>query len=205
VCLVPITALLIVLGQALTIVLFSYGQNSIDGARLIGTALAASAFGLFPFAMVMLQLRVFYAMRDGRTPALINVFMVGTKTVIVLVCAHLFSDDPAKIAVALTTATSASYVIGAIVGHISLTRRLGNLRFGSVVATVTKVAVASTVGALVAFAIGLGLQNALGHGRSAAFAMLLLGGVGGLVVLAVVLWRMRISEIEDIVSMARRR
>ena len=205
VCLVPITALLIVLGQALTIVLFSYGQNSIDGARLIGTALAASAFGLFPFAMVMLQLRVFYAMRDGRTPALINVFMVATKTAIVLVCAHLFGDDPAKIAVALTTATSASYVIGAVVGHISLTRRLGNLRFGSVVATVTKVAVASALGALVALAIGLGLQNALGHGRSAAFAMLLLGGVGGLVVLAVVLWRMRISELEDIVSMARRR
>ncbi len=205
VALIPVTAGLIVLGQPLTIVLFAHGNTSVGSARLIGTALAASAFGLFPFAMVMLQLRVFYAMRDGRTPALINVFMVGTKTVIVLVCAHLFSDDAAKIAVALTTATSASYVIGAIVGHISLTRRLGNLRFGSVVATVTKVAVASAIGALVAFAIGLALQNALGHGRTAAFAMLLLGGVGGLVVLAGVLWRMRISEIEDIVSMVRRR
>ncbi len=205
VALIPVTAGLIVLGQPLTIVLFAHGNTSVESARLIGTALAASAFGLFPFAMVMLQLRVFYAMRDGRTPALINVFMVGTKTVIVLVCAHLFSDDSAKIAVALTTATSASYVIGAIVGHISLTRRLGNLHFGSVVATMTKVAVASAIGAVVAFAIGLGLQNALGHGRTASFAMLLLGGIGGLVVLAVVLWRMRISEVEDIVSMARRR
>ena len=205
VCLVPITALLIVLGQSLTIVLFSYGQNSIDSARLIGTALAASAFGLFPFAMVMLQLRVFYAMRDGRTPALINIFMVGTKTVIVLVCAQLFSGDPAKIAVALTTATSASYVIGAVVGHICLTRRLGNLRFGGVVVTVVKVVIASTIGGLVAFGIGVALQGALGHGRTAAFATLLLGGVAGLLVLGLVLWRMRISEIEDIVSMARRR
>ena len=83
--LLPMTAGLIVLGQSLTIVLFSYGQTSVDGARLIGTALAASAFGLFPFAMVMLQLRVFYAMRDGRTPTLINACMVGSKVAIVLV------------------------------------------------------------------------------------------------------------------------
>ena len=36
--------------------------------RLVGAALALSAFGLLPFAIVMLQLRVFYAMRDARTP-----------------------------------------------------------------------------------------------------------------------------------------
>ena len=64
----PITVGLIVLGPVLGVVLFAYGETTIRGARLIGTALAASAFGLFPFALVMLQLRVFYAMRDGRTP-----------------------------------------------------------------------------------------------------------------------------------------
>jgi putative peptidoglycan lipid II flippase len=204
VALVPISVGLMVLGQSLAIVLFAYGQNSIHGARLIGTALAASAFGLFPFAMVMLQLRVFYAMRDGRTPTLINIFMVGTKIAIVLGCAQLFSD-PAKIAVALTVATSTSYVVGAVVGHISLTRRLGNLRFGSVVATLGKVTAAALAGGAAAFAVGLVVQNALGHGRAAALATLLLGVLVGLPVLAVVLWRMRISEIEDIVAMVRRR
>jgi putative peptidoglycan lipid II flippase len=204
VALVPISVGLMVLGQSLAIVLFAYGQNSIHGARLIGTALAASAFGLFPFAMVMLQLRVFYAMRDGRTPTLINIFMVGTKIAIVLGCAQLFSD-PAKIAVALTVATSTSYVVGAVVGHISLTRRLGNLRFGSVVATLGKVTAAALAGGAAAFAVGLVVQNALGHGRAAALATLLLGVLVGVPVLAVVLWRMRISEIEDIVAMVRRR
>jgi putative peptidoglycan lipid II flippase len=205
VCLIPITAGLIVLGQALTIVLFSYGQNSVDAGRLIGTALAASAFGLFPFAMVMLQLRVFYAMRDGRTPALINVFMVATKTVIVLVCAHLFGDDPAKIAVALTTATSASYVVGALVGHGYLTRRLGHLRFRAVGVTVVKMTLASVVGGAAAFAVGVVLQDALGHGRTAAFAMLLAGSLVGVLVLAVVVWRLRVSEIEDVAALVRRR
>jgi putative peptidoglycan lipid II flippase len=204
VALVPISVGLMVLGQSLTIVLFAYGQNSIEGARLIGTALAASAFGLFPFAMVMLQLRVFYAMRDGRTPTLINVFMVGTKIAIVLGCTQLFSD-PAKIAVALTVATSASYVVGAVVGHVTLTRRLGNLRFGSVLTTFAKVTLASLAGGAAAFAVSVAVQAALGHGRAAALATLLLGALVGVPVLAVVLWRMHISEIEDIVAMVRRR
>jgi putative peptidoglycan lipid II flippase len=204
VTLIPITAGLIVLGQALTIVLFAHGQTTLDGARLIGTALAASAFGLFPFALVMLQLRVFYAMRDGRTPALINAFMVGTKIAIVLVCSKVF-DAPADIAVSLTVATSASYVVGALVGHVSLTRRLGHLGFRGVADTVVRVTVASVIGAAVAFAVGLGLHQLLGDGRSGALATLLLGSLVGGGVLAVVLWRMRISEIQDIVALARRR
>ena len=81
----PITAGLIALGPAMAVTLFASGNTSIADARLIGYALAWSAFGLFPFAIVMLQLRVFYAMRDGKTPTLINAFMVGSKVVLVLV------------------------------------------------------------------------------------------------------------------------
>ena len=90
VALVPVTAGLIVLGPAMGITLFAYGEASIANARLIGSALAWSAFGLFPFALVMLQLRVFYAMRDGRTPTLINALMVATKVVLVLVSSEVF-------------------------------------------------------------------------------------------------------------------
>lgn len=203
VALLPITAGLIVLGQSLTIVLFAYGQTSIDQARLIGTALAASAFGLFPFAMVMLQLRVFYAMRDARTPTLINIFMVATKVVIVLVCASLF-DDPAKVAVSLTTATSASYVIGAVVGHICLTRRLGRLGFGRVAFTVLRVGIASALGAGAAYGIGLVAEQALGSGHTGSVSTLVGGGLIGLVVLVVALRRMRLPELADVSSAMRR-
>ncbi len=204
VALLPIVAGLIVLGQSLTVVLFAYGRTSVEDARLIGTALATSAFGLFPFALVMLQLRVFYAMRDGRTPTLINVFMVGTKVLLVIGSTALF-HTPAQIAVALTTSTSASYVIGAIVGHILLSRRLGRLQFGSVLVTVGKVGLASTIGALAVFGVSEALGAALGHGHAGSAAILVGGVLVGLPVLAVALWRMRIPEIEDIVAMVRRR
>jgi putative peptidoglycan lipid II flippase len=171
---------------------------------LIGTALATSAFGLFPFALVMLQLRVFYAMRDGRTPTLINVFMVATKVLLIVGSTAIF-HTPAQIAVALTTSTSASYVIGAIVGHVLLTRRLGNLQFGSVVTTVVKVALASIIGALAVFGVGEAVGAGLGHGHAGSVVILIGGVLVGLPVLAIALWRMRIPEIEDVVAMVRRR
>lgn len=200
--LIPITAGLIVLGPALTVVLFAYGQTSLDGARLIGTALAASAFGLFPFAIVMLQLRVFYAMRDGRTPTLINVAMVLTKVAIVLGCARLF-DTPSQVAVALTSATSASYVVGAVVGHVALSRRLGRLRFGGVAATVLRIAAASALGALAAFAVVFAVTAGLGDARTGSLVALLAGAIAGLAVLALVVWRMGITEVKDVLALAR--
>ncbi|HEV7193620.1 MAG TPA: murein biosynthesis integral membrane protein MurJ [Jatrophihabitantaceae bacterium] len=204
IALVPITAGLIVLGPALCVVLFAHGIVSVDGARLVGTALAASAFGLFPFAIVMLQLRVFYAMRDGRTPTFINIFMVATKVLIVLVCDATL-HGPAHIAEALTVATSASYVVGAIAGHVLLTRRLGRLGFGRVLRTVRQIGIASVAGGAVALVALVGISDAAGRGLFGSLAGLVVGGLAGLAVLGAVAWRMRIPEVRDIVTLARRR
>ncbi len=203
VALLPVTVGLVVLGPALGVVLFGYGQTSVDGARLIGLALAVSAFGLYPFALVMLQLRVFYAMRDGRTPTLINVCMVGTKVVLVLVSSSMF-DTPAHVAEALTVSTSASYVVGAVVGHIALSRRLGRLHFGSVLTVVARIGIASLIGGAAALGVVVALGRALGDAHAGSAASLIGGAVVGGAVLGVVAWRMRIPEVRDIVSLARR-
>jgi putative peptidoglycan lipid II flippase len=203
IALLPITAAFIVLGPALAVVLFAYGETSISGGRLIGVALAVSAFGLFPFAIVMLQLRVFYAMRDGRTPTLINAFMVATKVLIVVVAAHTFSSD-AHVAEALTGGTSASYVVGAIVGHVALRRRIGNLGFARVARTVAQVGVASVVGAFAALLVLLAATSALGHGHAGEVTGLIGGSIVGLAVLGAVAWRMRIPELQDVSRLLRR-
>ena len=48
---------------------------SVADAERLGAALAFSAFGILPYALVMLQMRVFYAMKDARTPTLIMIVM----------------------------------------------------------------------------------------------------------------------------------
>ena len=94
---------------------------------LVGTTLAWAAFGLLPFAFVMLQLRVFYAMRDARTPTLVNICMVLAKIILVLLAREVFSGDAQVIA--LNVSTSLSYIVGAVLGHVLLTRRFGRLGF----------------------------------------------------------------------------
>ncbi|WP_375490631.1 murein biosynthesis integral membrane protein MurJ [uncultured Jatrophihabitans sp.] len=213
VALVPITALLIVLGPVLGVTLFAHGQSSYEGARLIGTSLAWSAFGLFPFALVMLQLRVFYAMRDGRTPTLINAFMVATKVVLVLVTSAVFAAPPGTdvdrhpsvhAVEWLNISTSLSYVVGAVVGQILLARRLGHLRFRSVLATVTRIGLISAIGAAAAFGVVELVLDAIGRDVTGSAVGLVAGGVVGLGVLGAVAWRARIPDVQEVLVAARR-
>jgi putative peptidoglycan lipid II flippase len=212
--LVPITAGLIALGVPLSITLFAHGQTSLQGAGLIGSSLALSAFGLVPFAIVMLQLRVFYALRDARTPTMINIFMVATKVVLVLVTNAMFpapkgtnvNVHPSVHAVEwLNIATSLSYVVGAIVGHVLLTQRLGMLGFRDVARTTVRVSIASGLAAAGAYGVVVAMEHGLGSGRGGAVAGLVLGGAAGLAVLAVLVKWMRLADVQQIVALARGR
>lgn len=212
VALVPITAGLIVLGPDLGITLFAHVSSTLAGGRLIGSSLAWSAFGLVFFAIVMLQLRVFYAMRDARTPTLINVCMVATKVVLVLTTNRLFraadgvdvNEHPSARAVEwLNISTSASYVVGAIVGYVLLTRRLGGLGLRPVVATTVRMVGVSALGGVAAYLVVLAARNGFGHGHSGALVGLIGGGLVGLAVLIAVGWLARIPEIHDFRSLLR--
>jgi putative peptidoglycan lipid II flippase len=105
----------------------------------------------------------------------------------------------------LNISTSLSYVVGAIAGHVLLTRRLGRLGFRRVAQTVTQVAVASAIGAAAAWVVVVAARHALGGGHTGSALGLGGGGVVGLLVLAGVLWRMRVPDVQEVVALARRR
>ncbi|HEX2289480.1 MAG TPA: lipid II flippase MurJ, partial [Pseudonocardiaceae bacterium] len=124
VLLIPITVIFTIAGQQIGIALFSLGKAGSDAERL-GAALAVSAFGLLPFAVTMLQLRVFYSMADARTPTMINALMVVVKLPLLLACPVLLDD--ADVVLGLTAVNSLSCVLGAMVGQAWLRRRLGRV------------------------------------------------------------------------------
>jgi putative peptidoglycan lipid II flippase len=209
---IPITAGLIVLGPDLGVVLFGYGRTSVAHARLLGETLALCAFGLIFFTLVMLQLRVFYAMRDGRTPTLINVGVVGVKVAAVLISYAAFGfpqtteSDPLPSVGAvqwLNIATSVSFVVGAVVGHVLLHRRLGNLGYRPVLYSAARMIGASVVGGAVAYAVVRAAHGAFGTGHAGAVTGLLGGGIAGVVVLGVVCWALRFPEVRELRAMVR--
>ncbi|HEY6421655.1 MAG TPA: murein biosynthesis integral membrane protein MurJ [Pseudonocardiaceae bacterium] len=158
VLLMPIAVVLTVAGQAIGIALFSFGASGTADASRLGLALAFSAFGLVPFALTMLQLRVFYAMADARTPTLIMLAMTALKVPLVLACPAVLA--PAHVVLGLTFVDGVTFVAGAIIGQVWLRIRLGRIDTIHVLATIgrTLIAAMPAIGAALAVRslVGLG-------------------------------------------------
>lgn len=152
VLLVPVAVLLTVAGQSIGIALFSFGASGSADASRLGLALAFSAFGLLPYAVTMLQLRVFYAMADARTPTLIIVIMTAVKVPLLLACPSVL--DPEDVVLGLAAVNAAGFVVGAVVGQVWLRVRLGPVRTAEVLMTVGKTVLAAVPAAGAALAIG---------------------------------------------------
>jgi putative peptidoglycan lipid II flippase len=151
VLLLPVSVLLTLFGTAVGVALFSLGAGAAGGgSERLGAALAASAFGLLPFAVVMLQLRVFYALTDSRTPTLLQLVIVGVKVPLLLAAPSLF--PPERVVLGLVAANGASFVVGAVLGQVLLHRRLGQLGTATVLAALARMAVAAGLAGLVALA-----------------------------------------------------
>ncbi|TCK20459.1 murein biosynthesis integral membrane protein MurJ [Pseudonocardia endophytica] len=200
--LLPIAALLTVFGTELGVALFSLGAGSGSGASRLGATVAASAFGLLAYAVTMLQLRVFYAMTDSRTPTLIQVGMIVVKIPLLLLCPVLL--EPEQVVLGLAAANGLSFVVGVLIGQWLLYQRLGHIRTREVVVTLGKTLVASVVGAAAAWGVGRGLDAAwLADWPAVGRAWTLLV-IGTLVALPVTLLGMRVLRVNELDAVFRR-
>ncbi|HEV2778493.1 MAG TPA: murein biosynthesis integral membrane protein MurJ [Actinophytocola sp.] len=188
----PLCALMTVLGPQIGIALYSIGNAGPDATRL-GLAITASAFGVLPYAIVMLQLRVFYAMKDARTPTLIMVIMMAVKVPLTYLCPQVL--EPRAVVYGLTFVNSLTYVVGMIVGELWLRSRLGRLGTGTVLRTLIKTLVAATWGAGVALALALLFRAGLGPQSAAgAWLSLILGTLAGGLVMFGLMTLLRVRE-----------
>lgn len=203
VILLPVSAAFIALGPAIGVLLYSYGRSSTEGGRDIGLALAAGALGLLPFAVSQMQIFAFYALRDTRTPALVNLAVVTAKVGVDLV---LYATlPPANVVEGLMWGNTVSYLVAVVVSGWLLGRRLGGLDARRVLRTVVRLAVASVVGGLLAWAVAVGVQDRLGSGTLPAIAVLVAGClVGGIAYLAVAL-RLGVGEVHQVTGRLRSR
>ncbi|MGY1718190.1 murein biosynthesis integral membrane protein MurJ [Blastococcus sp. SYSU DS0552] len=185
--LLPVTAVLTVLGPPLGVLAFARGNTSVDEAQAIGTALAVGAFGLLPMAVTLLQLRVFYAMKDARTPTLIQIGMVAVRVPLLVLVPVVV--EPELVVAGLMLVTSLTYVAGWVIGDLALRRRFGGLRTRETFTPLARIAavsvVAGLVGGLVRIVTGdLGERSMAGSLVEVVLGTVVVGGVAlvGLVV-----------------------
>lgn len=193
VMLVPISAVMTVVGGSVGIALFTLGKGTVEDASRMGEALAISAFALLPYALVMLQMRVFYAMKDARTPVLIMLVMTVVKVPLLYLCPALLSPD--NIVLGVMMVNGLTFVVGAILGQVWLWVTLGNLRSKRVLGVILFTVVASVLGVGAAWLAGQIVPDSFGP-TFHAWVKLLLQTVVGIVVSFGVLMALKVEELK---------
>ncbi|MGA5462531.1 murein biosynthesis integral membrane protein MurJ [Mycobacterium sp. NPDC050041] len=164
VTLIPIVAVMTVGGPAIGSALFAYGNFTPEAAGYLGMAITLSAFTLIPYALVLLQLRVFYARERPWTPIAVIVVITTVKIAGSLAAPHL-TDDPQLVAGYLGLANGLGFLAGATVGYFLLRSHLrppgGRLFDTQVLRTILVTVAASLLAGLLAHVADqlLGLES----------------------------------------------
>jgi putative peptidoglycan lipid II flippase len=195
-------AAFLAIGPDITAALFAGSPRP----NTLGFAYVAMAMmvGLVPFSAQYLFQRVFYAFEDAKTPFLVQVPIVLIWAVGNLLSLALLA--PQYIVIGVGASMTIANTTGALLSFYLLHRRFGRLDGRRVIGTHLKMVAAAATGGLVAFGISRGVHGALGtQWLSAVIA----AGVGGLALIgiyAVVLRRLRVTELDDaLMPLLRRR
>ncbi|WP_232251142.1 murein biosynthesis integral membrane protein MurJ [Actinoalloteichus sp. GBA129-24] len=201
--LLPMSVLMTVFGTQIGISLFSLGEGA-GGAGRLGQALVVSAFGLLPYAITMLQLRVFYAMKDSRTPTLILAIMTAIKVPLLYLCPVLLDDE--QVVLGITFVNSFTFVIGWVIGEIWLRSRIGKLGNRALWITLGKAAMASIWGggAALLAAQGVGALMPQADGAGTAWVQLIAGSVLCLIVTVGFMLLLKVRELDPLMTRVRR-
>lgn len=203
VVLVPITAAYLVLGTPMAVTLFEWGNYKHENALATGPVIAIAGLGLVPYAVMQLQQFAFYALRDTRTPSLLNIPVVGLRIVTNLIFAAVLPLG--MVTAAMMGGSALSFSLGALLSIHLLRRRLGYLGLRRVASALVKLVGAAAIAALPTYFLVDVLSRATGTGKVSSVVQLLLGSAllfGLYYVLALVF---RVAEVRDLTRMVRGR
>jgi putative peptidoglycan lipid II flippase len=203
VVLVPITAAYLVLGQPLAVTLFQWGNYGPDAAIATGTVIAVAGLSLIPYAIMQMQQFAFYALRDTRSPSLINIPVVALR--IAVDVAFYVLLPATAVAAGLMGGSAISFVAGALLSFALLRRRFGRLGMRRVVTGLLTLFAAAAAAAVPTWFLRYLLERQFGDGKLASATQLVLCGVvliGGYIGATFVL---RVPEVRDLSRMVRSR
>jgi putative peptidoglycan lipid II flippase len=199
----PATVGFVLLARPLVEVLLERGYFDATATAITAPTVAGLGWGIVGFSVYLYALRAFYAMKDTRTPFLINVVENVINVVLALV---LVSDllTPGGFGVeGLAWSWAGAYTIAAVLALVVLHRRLGTFgpAAGAAVATVARMAVAAVAMAAVVVAV----LRVLDEPGASPWLLAGAGAGAGLATYAAVLIALRVPEIRDLLKVVARR
>jgi putative peptidoglycan lipid II flippase len=186
-----------VLGRPIVRALLEHGSYR-RAAPLTGDLLVLFAVGMVGFAVYLYALRVFYTLKDTRTPFLVNCIENGVN----LVGAVLLTLVVHWHAQGLAIAYSAAYNVAAVVALIAVRRRIGWFGGRRVALSMLRIVVASAVMGAAVYATSRAMGDV--HGFQA-LTPAVVGIAVGIVVYAAMVVLLRVDEATEITKRLRHR
>ena len=139
--LVPTAFAVALFAGPLSILAFARGSVSVADAAAIGQILTVMSLGLVPFTIFQLMLRVFFALGDTKTPALIGVANLAVHSALAALAYFLLPPD--KVVVGVAAGFMFSFLSGLIIAGQILSRRIGGLDGKHAVGTLSRLHLAA--------------------------------------------------------------
>ncbi|NYE50664.1 putative peptidoglycan lipid II flippase [Spinactinospora alkalitolerans] len=201
--LVPLGLALALYAVQLSILVFARGNTSAADAQNIGTVLAAMALGLVPFTIFQLMLRVFYALGDTRTPALISIANVAVHGALAVTAYLVLPPD--QVVVGVAAGFMASFLSGLLIAGAILSRRLGGLDGRRIFGTLLRLHLA----AVPSIAAGVGVlwffTDRFGEGLATNLGAPVTGCAVGALLFVLFAKLLRVRELSSVVELVRAR
>ena len=211
---VPIAAMLFVLGSDVSVLLFGYGAATTDQAAVMGDVVSIFMIGLVPFTLFYVLLRGFYAMEDTRTPFVVTVIFSVIMLALVLWLFAFLTDlgvtsagGPQIAGIALGYVLA--YWCGFVVLWWWLAHRLGSLQSGATAWVLLRLLIAGGIAVLVAgltrtATLDLLISDGLNM-QLTSLVLIMAAVIVGVPTFFFAAWLLRVREVSAAVAMVKSR
>lgn len=145
---IPITAMILVGGTSVAVLLFDFGAATTDQARILGGVISIFMLGMLPFTLFYVLLRGFYALEDTRTPFFITVIFSLVFLGLLVPFFGILTGEGVQITF-IALCYSISYWVGLVIAWIVLARKLGGLSSLSVIGSIGRMLIVGILSVLV--------------------------------------------------------
>ena len=211
---VPIAAMLFVLGSDVSVLLFGYGAATTDQAAVMGDVVSIFMIGLLPFTLFYVLLRGFYAMEDTRTPFVVTViFSVIMLALVIWLFAFLTDLGVTSAGGPQIAGIALGYVLAYWCGFVVLwwwlAHRLGSLQSGATAWVLLRLLIAGGIAVLVAgltrtATLDLLISDGL-NTQLASLVLIMAAVIVGVPTFFFAAWLLRVREVSAAVAMVKSR
>ncbi|HXW88487.1 MAG TPA: murein biosynthesis integral membrane protein MurJ [Streptosporangiaceae bacterium] len=185
---VPCSLVLAVLGPDLAVLFLGHGATHPAQARYMGVVFSVFCLGLLPYMVFQLQLRVFYALHDSRTPAIIGLVTMTVNIAANIIALH--SLPSGRLVAGLGVGFGLANLVGTVIAWRILSRRLHGLDGYLIGRSLVRMHAAAVPAALLAVIVAILTGNAL--------VIVIIGGGLALIMYLIFARALRIDELTSL-------